>query len=235
MPVHPGVRPGLNVITILTVETLILALVVLLIAGLLRSHAELLRVVTHLEDRLDERTEPTASDLASATVSLERAPDLVGETLQRSRYRIPLVPSSKNTLIAFLSSGCSTCRNFWREFRQPTGPRLPSNVQLVIVTKDRKHESVSQLRKLAPDGIAMLLSSRGWDNYHVPVSPYFVYVDGATGRILGSGSAETWEQAISLLSDAVEDADDELAADGARTRNEIYPEVPLARAEEMVT
>lgn len=194
---------------IVTVETFVLALVILLLAGLLRSHAELLRVVTHLEGLLGA-PEPDVGDLASSTASLERAPDLVGETLQRGRYRIPLTPSSKNTLIAFLSSGCSTCRNFWREFRESPDLGLPPNVQLVIVAKDRRNEAISQLRKVAPEGIAMLLSSQAWTDYHVPVSPYFVYVDGTTGRIHGSGSAETWEQAISLLSDAVEDADDEL-------------------------
>jgi hypothetical protein len=221
---------------IVTVETLVLALVILLLAGLLRSHAELLRVVTHLEGLLGTPSEPAAAELAASTASLDRAPDLIGDTLQRGRYRIPLTPSSKNTLIAFLSSGCSTCGDFWREFRESADLRLPAHVQLVIVAKDRMYEAVSQLRKVAPEGIPMLLSSQAWTDYHVPVSPYFVYVDGATGRIHGSGSAETWDQAISLLADAVEDADDELlVASGVASKDNPTGRTTIAqRAQELV-
>jgi hypothetical protein len=42
------------------------------------------------------------------------------------------------------------------------------------------------------------------------MTPYFVYVDGASGLIAGEGTAEAWPQVVSLLRDALLDA--ELAA-----------------------
>jgi len=49
------------------------------------------------------------------------------------------------------------------------------------------------------------------------MTPYFVYVDGASGLIAGEGTAEAWPQVRSLLQDALLDA--ELAG----TRNGSIP------------
>jgi hypothetical protein len=75
----------------------------------------------------------------------------------------------------------------------------------VVVTKDTSHESPSRLRELASPGLRVVMSSRAWDDYDVPVSPYFVHVDGRTGEIAGEGAAERWDQIVSLLRDARDD------------------------------
>ena len=50
------------------------------------------------------------------------------------------------------------------------------------------------------------MSSDAWQDYRVPGAPYFVLVDGATGRIAGEGSAQTWHQVASLMGSAGGDA-----------------------------
>jgi hypothetical protein len=49
------------------------------------------------------------------------------------------------------------------------------------------------------------MSSPAWDDYQVPLTPYFVYVDGPSGRITGEGAAEAWPQIVSLVRDALAD------------------------------
>jgi hypothetical protein len=63
------------------------------------------------------------------------------------------------------------------------------------------------------------MSTQAWDAYGVPLSPYFIYVDGATGEVAGEGSAGAWPQVESLLTDALADA--ELArGEGPRARRD---------------
>jgi hypothetical protein len=45
-----------------------------------------------------------------------------------------VVGIAQNTLVAFLSSGCSTCADFWESFGG-SGPALPFGTRLVVVTK----------------------------------------------------------------------------------------------------
>jgi thioredoxin-related protein len=186
-------------------ETVLLALLVLLVAGLLRSHAEILR---RLGPPGDE--EP---DLAPAIPRPDRragaleARDVVGRTLEHDAVKISMGEGARApTLLAFLSSGCSVCERFWSDLRD--GDRrslLGGEVRLVALTKDSSHESPSKLRRLAGDQTRVVMSSTAWRDYAVPAAPYFVYVEG--GRVLGEGSATGWPQIESLVRDALEDRD----------------------------
>jgi hypothetical protein len=101
---------------------------------------------------------------------------------------------------------------------------------LVIVTKDTELESPSKLLKLAPDGVPLVMSSEAWERYQVEGSPYFVLVDGPTGRIRGEGTATSWPQVASLLRDAITDA--ELQAErGARVASDAAARLARADAE----
>ena len=50
------------------------------------------------------------------------------------------------------------------------------------------------------------MSSDAWDSYDVPVAPFFVLIDGASGNVLGEGAASNWDQVSSMLQQALEDA-----------------------------
>jgi hypothetical protein len=75
-----------------------------------------------------------------------------------------------------------------------------------VITKDLDEESRSALTAQAARTVPLLTSTRGWEDFEVPGSPYFVYVDG-TGRVVGEGSAATWPGVAALMAQARDDAD----------------------------
>ena len=184
---------------LVAVETLLLVLLVVLVAGLLRSHAEILRRLGPPPD------EAGADDLVVRQRAPARDPgalaaaDVAGATLLGDSAKVSLAPGSPPTLLAFLTSGCTSCRNFWEAFGAGALGEL-AGVRVVAVAKDGSHESPVRLRELAPPGLPVLLSSAAWDEYAVPGSPYFVYVED--GSIAGEGSATQWPPLASLLRDA---------------------------------
>ena len=191
---------------LITVETLTLALLALLVAGLLRSHAEILRRLAELGDG----AAPSATsgpELPPARDGASPAYDIAGATVAGDAVKVALSGVSGNTLLAFLSSGCLPCRKLWHGLSDGH-LRLPGGARLVVVTKDRTEESPTKLRELAPSDVMLVMSSAAWDDYGVKGSPYFIYVDGPTGEVHSEGTATTWDQVVSLLRDAL--ADDEL-------------------------
>jgi hypothetical protein len=50
------------------------------------------------------------------------------------------------------------------------------------------------------------MSSRAWDDYEVPGSPFFVLVDGRRGRRVGEGVARQFSQVVDLVRRARADA-----------------------------
>ncbi len=208
-------------IVLVAVETVVLVLMALLVAGLLRSHATILRRLEALdpdgavsgvgsEDTRSEDTRaPTqprlADGLPPARVHQDAAAgfDVVGTTLEGDAVKVG-VGGESETLLAFLSSGCLTCDGFWRALRSGGARSLPASVRTVVVTKDSSRESLSRLLELAPRDVPVVMSSAAWEDYRVQGSPYFIHV-GEDRRVAGEGTATTWEQVRSMLLDAAAD------------------------------
>ncbi len=205
--------------TVLVVAlTAAVALLGVLVVGLLRSHAEILRQL-HALGAGREDTAPGAlvarpadapfevrdDVLPPAGVTGTAASDLVGTSPTDEAALLSVVGAGSDTLIAFLSSGCSTCQDFWDVFGSPADLGLPPATRLVVVTKGPDLESSSTVARLAPGRVPVLMSTQAWEDYGVPGSPYFVLVDGAAGRVAGEGSATTWEQVVRLCRDASAD------------------------------
>jgi len=196
----------------------VVVLLSVLVVGLLRSHAEMLRAFNELgvtfghdQGATTSIDAPTRSRPASERVIQStgdgRVYDISGTTPDGASKVVSFHGRDDRTLVAFLTSGCHTCRGFWEAFR--SGGALPRNVdRLVIVTKSNDEESPAALLNLVPANHVVVMSTQAWDDYGVPVSPYFVLVDGPTGSIDGEGAASSWPQVGSLLAQA--DADAEL-------------------------
>jgi hypothetical protein len=90
--------------------------------------------------------------------------------------------------------------------------------RVVVITNGPEAESPAAVADLAPPGIVTLMSDQAWDDYGVPVSPFFALVDGPSGRVIGEGSGTTWEQVVELLGKAVADAEVVSAPDRPLTR-----------------
>jgi hypothetical protein len=183
------------------VETVLLVLLVVLVAGLLRSHAEILRRLGPASDADTDAGAAIPDPPARARRGDElRAESLVGTTPDGDPVTLSFDgAASAPTLLAFLTSGCTTCAGFWDTLGEP---RLPDGVQKVIVAHGADRERPAKLRSLAPAGVPVVMSSEAWADYRVPGSPYFVLVDGG---VRGEGVATSWQALSSLVSDAIED------------------------------
>lgn len=176
-------------------------LLAVLVAGLLRSHAEILKALHELGAGVDLDRAPvpvTVDGVRPPRTGDATVPDsLVGDTPDGEVLALSLL--GQDTLVAFLSSGCTTCQVFWEAFRGV--PELPRGARLVVVTRGAEEESPSALRERQPEGVPVLMSSETWDAFAVPGSPYFAYVDAA-GRLVGEGSGASWPQVLNLLAQA---------------------------------
>jgi len=201
---------------LVTLLAVVLALLALLVAGLLRSHAEILRALHQLGVDMDPASDGTGVTTAvgapvvrSAQVPKRpsrTAADVVGTTPEHDAISIAVIGAKQLTLLAFLSSGCGSCHAFWDVFRDGGPVEVPGGARLVCVSKDPSEESVASIRRLAPLDIPTVMSSAAWAAYDVPVAPFFVLVDGASGDVIGEGAANEWGQVQSLLRTALDDA-----------------------------
>lgn len=179
-----------------------------LVAGLLRSHAEILKALHELGAglELDRDAGPVAVTIDGVRTprrGTATAPDAIsGQTLEGESVAISLTAGTP-TLLAFLSSGCTTCQAFWEAFAQPD-VEVPGGARLVIVTKSLDQESRSALAQRAPERLPLLASSQVWESLEIPGSPYFMLVDGAA-RVVGEGSAATWPAVATLMGQAGDD------------------------------
>ena len=208
---------------VVTIEAVAIVLLGLLVAGLLRSHAEILRTLHRLGAGLDPDAAPgvTTAVAPPARRGAATAFDVAGVTPTDEAIRIGVVGVRQGTLLAFLSSGCLTCAGFWETFAATDRLPTPGGSRLVIVTKSAESESVARIRELAPRAFPVVMSTAAWDEYKVPHTPYFVYVDGPSGRIVGEGSAATWEQVASLWTQALADEADQRGGGEARADREL--------------
>jgi len=193
------------VVAIVSIETVLLVMLVVLVAALLRSHAEILR-------RLGPEGAAAAGVPAPPSeirTGIEAA-EIAGVTPTGDAIKLSL--NGAPSLLAFLSTGCTSCGRFWETLGEHP---LPDGLQPMIVTRGPDREQRSKLRSIARAAVPVVMSSEAWEDYAVPGSPYFVLVEG--GEIRGEGVATTWDALASLLGDAVEEqrgVEERLAAAG---------------------
>ncbi|HEY7704580.1 MAG TPA: hypothetical protein VID03_07085 [Acidimicrobiia bacterium] len=192
---------------VLIVEGLVIILLLILVAGLLRSHGEILRRL-HALGAGEDIAIPTGPSRRRppATAGFGQAPltELSGVTPAGDTVNVSLIHGRGTTLISFLSSGCSSCRTFWDAFSGDF--ELPGvDARPVIVTKGPAAESPEGVASLAPPGITTLMSTEAWDAFRVPMTPYFLLADGA-GNVLGEGSASTWRHLQGLVRQSLSDS-----------------------------
>jgi hypothetical protein len=199
------------VIAVVIIEAIAIAFLGLLVGGLLRSHAEILRRLHVLSAGAEQLPASPAELQLAPGVILPRqdaspAFDISGESPAGEAVAISIVGGPQSTLLAFLSSGCITCQEFWEELRSGRGPGLPAGIRLVVVTKGSDDESVSRVQTLAPGQVPIVMSTLAWSDYGVPGAPYFILVGGPNGVVVGEGSAVRWSEVKSFIAQAVDDA-----------------------------
>ncbi len=212
-------------VALVSVETVLLVLLVMLVAALLRSHAEILRRLGPDDGAPRLPAPPTGIRTAS------EAPELAGATPTGDAVKLAL--DGRPTLLAFLSSGCSSCAGFWDALGERS---VAPELQTVIVTRGPEREQPAKLRSLTREEVPVVMSSQAWEDYAVPGSPYFVLVQD--GAVRGEGVATTWHALSSLVGDAIREQtahdpdagiDERLAAAGIGPEHpSLYPDASAA-------
>jgi hypothetical protein len=204
------------VIAVVVVEAVVLAALTVLVAGLLRAYAEVLRRLRALDPdgaggaaggpapfRVTPGTpappQPAGTGGAGGADEWPAAHDLRGQAPDGELLALRTLDVDHDTALLFLSSGCTTCATFWEELRHPLQLRVPPGVRLVVVTRGPDAEDPDGIAALAPPGVDVVLSTDAWTDYGVPGSPYVVLVDGRSGRVRGEGTGQSWRQVAELL------------------------------------
>lgn len=222
---------------VVVIEAVVIVLLLVLVAGLLKSHAEILRRLDQLGS--DGNASTGAQQLR--TTGLGRAPtdEISGVDQVGSAVTVSLVHGRGETLLSFLSTGCAGCRVFWEELAGtqdlPTAATRP-----VIVTKGPRAESPAKVADLSPGGVQVVMSDEAWDMFRVPLTPYFMLVDGK-GDIIGEGSATNMNHLLGLFRQSAADSspvrlntrererftDDRLSSSGIEPGDQSLYEDPL--------
>ena len=146
---------------------------------------------------------PPAAGRGDGSGATSLAP-VVGLTPAGEPVEVAVAGTGHVTLVAFLTSGCTTCSRFWDAFAVDGGVTLPGpGTELVIVTRGDDQENPNRVRDLAPPGHVVVRSSAAWRDYDVPAGPYFVLADGRRDVVLGEGTATVWDDVISLARQAI--------------------------------
>ena len=196
---------------VLIIGCVVLVLATIFVTALVASYAQLERRVEQLSSA-DERsvpieltTQPAAVPTGVGGASGRAAHDLSGITLGGDARTIATVGVEHTTLLAFLSSGCRTCGRFWETLRSEGPPSIGPTTRLVVLTKGPDEESPTDLRRVA-DGVDFIMTTEAWHDFEIPGTPFFVLVDGPTGRVAGEGTALGWDEVRNLVALGLGDA-----------------------------
>lgn len=201
---------------------IVLALIVLLlgilVVGLLRSHADVLKRLESVGAGLQgahghgsQESQITLTPRATARVADRQ---VTGVTPDGDPVVVSLTVGADPTLVAFLSTTCSTCTPFWEGLESSLMYFGGHRHRVVVVTLGESEESPTRAQSLAKPGIEVVMSSSGWSDFEVPGAPYFVLLEPVSGRVIGEGSAMTYESLEEFLTDATNDQKWDLATSG---------------------
>ncbi|HWD54142.1 MAG TPA: hypothetical protein VG346_03430 [Acidimicrobiales bacterium] len=203
-------------VALVVVVTFVALVLSFLVAGLLRSHADILRSLHELgvgvgdpagvdgpmRSHDDAPQPPTRSHNQT---DLPSSHTVAGVTPEGDARAIAMSNHDGFTLLAFLSSGCATCAGFWEALQNPDGLGLPRGTRVVIVTKGQDREIPYEVAALTTGRVPVVMSTDAWLDYQVPGSPFFVLVDGAANITVGQGVAAQVGQLLDLIRRAEHD------------------------------
>lgn len=184
--------------------TVVLAFLALLVVSLLRTQAEILRRLDSLGIRLDE-------DDSSAPIAMSARPirtstsDITGVNPAGDPVVKSLQIGSDPILLAFLSTTCTSCSEFWGAFESDSMVFHNARYRVLVVTLGPSEESPTRAINLSRADVDVVMSSEAWKAFEVPGAPYFAVVDTDTQQVIGEGTAVDMSSLSTFLSDAAGD------------------------------
>lgn len=221
------------VYSIVIALAVVVALLGILVVGLLRSHADILRRLESVGAGLDG----VGHDHGSSQITLTRKSGallsdrrIAGVTPDGEPVVMSLSTGSDPTLLAFLSTTCSSCTPFWDGLQASTMHFGGHRHRVVVVTLGESEESPTRAQSLAKPEVDVVMSSTAWAEFEVPGAPYFMLIEPVTGRIIGEGSAMTYESLLEFLTDATNDQQWDLEVGGSAVSEESRIDADLRQA-----
>jgi hypothetical protein len=187
-------------------EAVAIGLLGILVAGLLRSHAEILRQLHRLGADLDPSHAPV--NTPTRTANWDGDVDAIsGTTPDGDAVALSVDRRGERTLLLFLTTSCGTCARWWDGIDAGEHERALPGVRVVVVGRDLIEEPPRNAN------VPVVLASPEWARFGVPGSPYGVLIEG--GKVLGQGAAISWAQLGSLIGRHLDDAARARGADDA--------------------
>ncbi|MET1050191.1 MAG: hypothetical protein ABWZ55_11215, partial [Acidimicrobiales bacterium] len=153
------------VVTLLAVAV---ALLGILVVGLLRSHADVLRALHQIGVNVEHGADPVQGltiegvpdgrSSAAPALGDRVATDIMGLTPEGDVARVAVVGTRRTTLLAFLTTGCATCAGVWRDLAAE-GAAADQDEQVVVVTRSPDLESPAAVAQLAPPDVTVIQST----------------------------------------------------------------------------
>ena len=208
-------------LAVVIAEGVAIALLAVLVLGLLRSHALILRALHELGAGLELEKDAGRPRGGTAGAPARCRADRAGRRARHPARVQPAPPTSSGrtcaagpptsarrrragaTLLAFLTSGCSVCLTFWEELGPGTRPRVARGSSS-SPRAAREESPATPARARPAPGSRSSPSSGAWADYDIPGSPYFVLVED--GVVTGEGSATSWPQRARPAEQAVDES-----------------------------
>jgi hypothetical protein len=181
------------VTAVVVAEAVAIAILSLLISGLLRTQTRIVEALRQLQ-AAREATPATRHGWDGVPTLAAVAPEVSGVDLDGRPVRLA---TDRRRVLAFLTSGCSSCGWWWQQLAAAGSAMVTG---LVVVTPDPGSDAPDDIRALWRPGLAVVMSSGAWEAYGVRSGSTFVVVDD--GRIVAAGSAGDWDALAALLSAA---------------------------------
>jgi hypothetical protein len=119
------------------------------------------------------------------------APEVSGVDLDG---RPVLLATEQHHVLAFLTSGCTSCAWWWQQLGTAGPAVLPG---VVAVTPDPGSDAPVDIRPLAGDRLRVIMSSDAWESYGIKAGSSFVVVE--RGRVRAAGTASDWDGLVALV------------------------------------
>lgn len=183
----------------------IVGFLAILVVGLLKTQAEILRKLNTLGITLDD-------DHSHAPIAISTKPNrnlgetkLVGVSPEGDPIVMSLDIGSDPLLVAFLSTTCSSCQEFWETIDSEELRFHGTKYRAAVVTLGPNEESPTRAASLRSGTADVVMSSEAWALFEVPGAPYFALYDPTTSSVIGEGSATDMMALNTFLSDAAGD------------------------------
>jgi hypothetical protein len=132
------------------------------------------------------------------------AADLVGVGPSGHRLEVRLADCQRLVLLAFLTTNCDGCDEFWAGAPGEGPGGLPASLTTVVVTRGPDTVDAAEVARLASGtvGVPVVMSDEAWTDYQVMGYPFFILVDAIDRYVIGETVGFGWADVADMARSA---------------------------------